>query len=130
MSAGVPSDRRRSLCRTVGPTAWAVLEELIDGAEGMCPLPVVHTNVRRLAADLGLSKDTVARALRGLLDAGLVARSSGRDPGGRFGGTTYVLDAASLGLAEAIDPPQRRARKRAPKLLQSSLFDAGEDTAS
>ncbi|MDQ3640924.1 MAG: helix-turn-helix domain-containing protein, partial [Actinomycetota bacterium] len=59
----------------LGPTAWAVLEELTLGAErGQDGRLVVTTSVRRLAAVLGLDKDTVARALGRLSSGGFVFR--------------------------------------------------------
>lgn len=82
--------------RDLVPTAWLVLEELAIGAseEGL-----LSTNVRRLGAALGLSKDTVARALRVLIAAGLVERVDERDgASGRFGAVVYLVDRASAGL--------------------------------
>jgi DNA-binding transcriptional ArsR family regulator len=82
--------------RALPPSAWLVLEELsIDASED----GVLSTNVRQLGAGLGLSKDTVARALRVLIRAGLVERVDERDAGsGRFGPAVYRVDRAAAGL--------------------------------
>jgi hypothetical protein len=65
----------RKLCRAVGTTAWAVLADIALDAEADSEGRLVAaTNVRRIAADLGISKDTAARALGRLVDAGLVVR--------------------------------------------------------
>jgi len=73
----------------LGPTAWAVLEELTLGAErGGDGRLVATTSVRRLAAALGLDKDTVARALARLSSAGYVLRCSTGLPAN---GSCYVV---------------------------------------
>ena len=62
-------------------------------------IAVLSTNVRQLGAGLGLSKDTVARALRVLIRAGLVVRVDERDASsGRFGAVVYRVDRAAAGL--------------------------------
>jgi DNA-binding transcriptional ArsR family regulator len=129
-------EQRRALCRQIGPTPWAVLEDMAGDAVRDDPGQlVVATNVRQLALNLGLSKDTVSRALRRLVDAGLVARrAAGRTEGGTFGPGVYVL--VDAGLADVLLPdlavdggprstaPVRRRRQPAPP-LQDSLFDVG-----
>jgi len=84
------------------PSAWLVLEELaVGGSED----GVLSTNVRQLGVALGLSKDTVARALRVLIRAGLVGRVDERDAGsGRFGAVVYRVDRAAAGLT--VTEPQ------------------------
>jgi DNA-binding IclR family transcriptional regulator len=112
-----------------------VLEDMAADAErdGSGRLVVV-TNVRQLASNLGLSKDTVARALGRLVDAGLVARpSAGRTQGGTFGPGVYVLAAERLaGLlpADLTDhrhrsTTTRRQQRQTPRPSQDSLFDFG-----
>jgi DNA-binding transcriptional ArsR family regulator len=82
--------------RALPPSAWLVLEELAIGASDD---GVLSTNVRRLGASLGLSKDTVARALRVLIRAGLVERVDERDArSGRFGAVVYRVDRDAAGL--------------------------------
>ena len=124
------------LCRQVGPTPWAVLEDMATDAElDRSGRLVVATNVRQLALNLGLSKDTVARAVGRLVDAGLVARgSTARSAGGTFGRGVYVLADARLARLVPTDlagDDERRAaqagrRRRPPAPApQESLFDVG-----
>jgi DNA-binding transcriptional MocR family regulator len=101
--------------RSLSPTVWLVLEQLAltsdhDGT--------AITNARRLAAELGMSKDTAARALRVLTGQGLVERIDGRDrTNGQFGSIAYRVDLVAAGLetsspasASSTDeqPPERR----------------------
>lgn len=82
------------LRRALGPTSWVVLEEVLHasqptdtGSTRTCAL-----SVRDLARRLGLDKDTVARAVQRLVDAGLVSRSQTRTTAGTFARTTYLVD--------------------------------------
>lgn len=55
----------------LGLTPWAVLEDLaLDGRSDSEGRLVAATNVRHIAIHLGISKDTAARALACLADAG------------------------------------------------------------
>jgi hypothetical protein len=86
----------RELCRAVGTTAWAVLCDLALDAEADAEADaegrlVAATNVRRIADHLGISKDTAARALGRLGDAGLVGRQSAPRQSGRFMASDYVV---------------------------------------
>jgi hypothetical protein len=82
----------RVVCRAVGTTAWAVLADIALDAEADAHGNLVAaTNVRRIAGDLGISKDTAARALGGLVDAGLVVRHCRRGAGGHFVRSLYEL---------------------------------------
>jgi len=82
--------------RRLGPIAWLVLEELLlgadpgDGTDGTA-LPCA-VSVRELAGRLELDKDTIARAVRRLIDAGLIARGQARAAGGTFARTTYLVE--------------------------------------
>ena len=59
---------------TVGPFAWVVFEDMASrSGTGEVPV-VVADSVRSVASRLAFSKDTVARALRRLSEAGLVER--------------------------------------------------------
>ena len=85
--------------RALAPSAWLVIEELARAAgdDG-----VATANVRQLAADLGMSKDTAARALQRLIAAGLVERTENRDTGtGQFGTVAYRVDLVAAGLEVA-----------------------------
>lgn len=89
--------------RALAPSAWLVLEELARTAsdDGMAV-----TNVRVLAADLGMSKDTAARAMQGLIAAGLVERTENRDTGtGQFGTVAYRVDLVAAGLEVTSHTP-------------------------
>jgi hypothetical protein len=92
--------------RAVCTTAWAVLCELALDAEADAHGHLMaHTNVRRIAANLGISKDTAARALGGLVDAGLVVRHCRRGAGGRSVGAsvTSAVLARSVAVGAGLD---------------------------
>ena len=63
----------RTLIRQVGPTAWAVLQDVSLDARREGDLWVAQTSVRRVAGHLGLTPGTVARSLARLCAAGLAA---------------------------------------------------------
>jgi len=90
--------------RRVGPTAWAVFEELAvssTGADAACRASV---SVRSLASQLGMSKDTVARALTRLRAAGLVSANQTRQATGAFAAGNYHLFLpASVALDDSLD---------------------------
>jgi DNA-binding transcriptional ArsR family regulator len=82
----------RVVCRAVGTTAWAVLAGIgLDTEADAHGNLVAVTNVRRIAGDLGISKDTAARALSRLVDAGLVVRHCRRGAGGHFVRSLYEV---------------------------------------
>lgn len=132
----VLTDAARGLRRRLGPTAWTVLEELLlDATVG--DSMVVETHVRRIAAEVGISKDSAARALRRLIAQGFVTRRSARDPGsGCFGRSVYVLHLEGIGgvvlvAGRAVGDagtrvkPRRSGPRRARSIdgPQVSLFD-------
>ncbi|MDW3215353.1 MAG: MarR family transcriptional regulator [Ilumatobacteraceae bacterium] len=86
LTAGTVELRRR-----LDPSAWVVFEQLLlestDCGDG-CRASV---SVRSLAAQLGLAKDTVARALNRLRRAGLVEGSQSRTATGVYAIGTYTL---------------------------------------
>lgn len=88
----------RDLRRRVGPVAWAVLEDVVlDAVADTGGCLFATTNVRRVADQVGVSKDSAAAALTRLARLGLVARRPAlRAEGGRFDRSVYVvrLDAA------------------------------------
>lgn len=138
----VLTDAARGLRRQLGPTAWTVLEELLLDATGGEPM-VVETHVRRIAEGVGISKDTVARALRRLIAQGVVTRSSGRDArSGCFGRSVYVLHLEGMGgvflaAGRAVGDagtrakPRRSGPRRARSIdgPQASLFDIPTESA-
>ena len=78
--------------RQVGATAWMLLEELAFASE---PAGAggrqVATSVRRLAVDVGVSRNAVARGLRRLRNAGVLDVNQLRDASGVFTLGVYVL---------------------------------------
>jgi DNA-binding IscR family transcriptional regulator len=119
----------RVLRRAVGVTAWAVLEELLlDASNDEHGAVMAATNVRRLAAHLGVSKDTAARALNRLARAGVVVRVvSGRGDGGALPTSSYVIDVAHVtGITVDLAPiaPNTTLRSRSPRPRTTSLDNA------
>lgn len=105
----------RVLRRELGVTAWAVLEDLLTGATGTGPELVVCSNVRRVADQLGVSKDTAARSLNRLIRAGIVARAVvTRNSAGAFAAGSYVVNVEHL--AGVLDHAHRQPRDRAKRL--------------
>lgn len=108
--------------RTLDPTAWFVLEQLVLNADaGSSEVTVfVPASVRALATELGLSKDTVAAALRRLANAGIVRREDERESdSGRFGHSRYLVDLTSTGIRLG-DPSQRPQRRASDTVIASA----------
>lgn len=81
----------RALRRELGVLAWGVLEDVaFDTRLDHRGRAVAITSVRRVAANLGINKDTAARALARLGAVGLLHR----DPG--TGGYILATDTVSL----------------------------------
>ena len=127
---------QRALRRRLGPVAWCVLEDLLEDARvDSLGRRVATSSVRRLAGNLGISKDTTARALRRLTSAELIAAlPAPRADRGRFGGGAYLICAAApreaiamAGEPPVAPPPSRRSRIRSAAVSQPSLFDAAVD---
>jgi hypothetical protein len=73
------------LRRAVGPTAWVVLEALVQSAEPTDTDDyITRRSIRDLAIELGLAKDTVARAVRVLREVGVLIHAQGRGNAGAF----------------------------------------------
>ena len=83
------------LRRRLGPTAWFVLEGLLSASHGEAARCRSTATVRSLAADLGMSKDTVARALARLSAAGIVVAEQQRAPAGTFATGSYSHETAA-----------------------------------
>jgi Bacterial regulatory proteins, gntR family len=79
------------LRRRLGPTAWVVLETALALAHDADGDLVVDASVRSLAMEVGLSKNTVARALSLLRSCGLVMFTQSRGNDGEFGAGRYVI---------------------------------------
>ena len=128
----------RELRRELGPVAWAALADVIeDAAPDGAGRVVAVTSARRLAANLGVSKDTAARALGRLIGAGLLERVAvGRVGRGRFGTASYLVcvPQPTADPPPASTPTRPSAPPADPKpsvgcghqavAAQASLFDA------
>jgi hypothetical protein len=127
LDASANGERRR-----LGPTAWTVLEELLAQSVGAGPRCDAVTTTRALAADLGLSKDTVARALQTLRQCHLVDVAQDRTSAGTFASGHYLItvpDGITLPDATTTAASTRlratsadsRARRRAVSQLALTL---------
>lgn len=83
--------RAHELRAYVGPTAWAVLEEMMQLSTGDGDGVVAQVSIRSLASSLGLAKDTVARAVRRLRDLGVIEAVQARSSAGVFDAGSYRL---------------------------------------
>jgi DNA-binding IclR family transcriptional regulator len=116
--------------RRLGPIAWAALECLAGSAVDCAGESVSFASVRGIATELGLAKDTVARALRRLADEELAIYVASRHRDGRFGPSHYLLSFPSnlfgrcptVVLSASIVKPARRSNGQSP--VQLSLIDA------
>jgi len=79
------------LRRYVGPTGWAVLEEMVERSTGDGERLTAQVSIRTLASALGLAKDTVARSVRRLRDLGLIVAEQRRTTAGSFDAGSYRL---------------------------------------
>ena len=87
----VVGPRAAALRRRLGSTAWVVLEQLLANSAGQGGCCRACVSVRTLAAELAMSKDTVARALARLRSAGIVSADQARSAAGRFTVGSYVI---------------------------------------
>lgn len=129
----VHSAAATALRRQLGATAWVVLEELLAQSCGPVERCVAATSVRSLAGDLGVSKDSVARALVRLREAGIVAAEQSRASSGAFTAGAYrIAVPAGIALVEPPVPstvrPLPRRRSSRPSIAQHSLFDRDPGT--
>jgi hypothetical protein len=69
--------------RRVGPLAWTALQHLALSSHHTDQGWAVAVGVRDIAVGLGVTKDTVARAVSTLVDTGLVSRGRVRTRGGQ-----------------------------------------------
>jgi hypothetical protein len=111
------------MARRLGPTAWTVLTALALDAEATGGAVAVRASVRSLAAELGLNKDTVARALARLRHACLVVSMA--PP---FEPSAYMLTIPADVLRFAIDTSTDVSRphraSRASFGVQLALLEA------
>ena len=112
----------RELRRRLGPTAWIVLEELVSASQGEADDCCSSATVRSLAADLGLSNDTVARALVRLRTAGIIVAGQDRTPAGTFATGRYRISIpGAIELVQPEPPTTAATRPRAARQLGSQL---------
>lgn len=79
------------LRRALKPTSWFVLEEMLLRSTGSDDAIVATVSVRTLASSLGLAKDTTARAVARLREAGLVTAIQARADRGVFEAGVYRI---------------------------------------
>jgi DNA-binding transcriptional MocR family regulator len=116
--------------------SWAVLEEMMQAATGPADRLVAEVSIRSLAASLGVSKDTITRAVRRLRDVGVVEVDQARSESGSFRAGSYrlcvpvaclALEPAALPTeaAPAVRPsPSRRSPSRRSSDQLSLLSEA------
>ena len=80
--------------RSLGPTAWVAFEVLIERSETVAGERVAVASVRAIAAELGVAKNTAARALATLRAAGVITVAQTRERAGQFGRASYVIHIA------------------------------------
>jgi hypothetical protein len=97
--------------RAVGLAAWGVLEDIaLDARLDDRGRLVAETNVRRIAANLGIGKNTVTQHLGTLREFGFVLREEVRDEAsGRYELTRYVLDSSVCIERFTVTPPAHNA---------------------
>ena len=114
----------RAVKRAVGLTAWAVLEDIaLDARLDDGGRLVAETNVRRIAANLGIGKNAVSRHLANLRDYGFVLHEELRDTeSGRYEVSRYVLDPSACierfthtPASQPCPPNRDMDRPRAPR---------------
>jgi hypothetical protein len=104
----------RAVKRAVGPTAWAILEDIaLDADLDEQGRLVARTDVRRIADNLGINKNTVSKYLGKLREHGFVF-SKQDNSSGTFGGSLYILDPSACIERFTLTPtePPRRRRPR------------------
>jgi len=93
------------LRRHVGPTAWVVLEELLQRSTSDGDQIVAPVSIRSLGSSLGLAKDTVARAVRRLRELGAIEAVQARATSGAFDAGSYRITVPAVCLS-LVCPPQ------------------------
>ncbi len=113
--------------RNVGPVAWCALEAIASQATLSGEINRAAASVRSVAADLAIAPNTAHRALRRLIDLGLVEARQSRTSGGRFAGGSIRLTIPSRVLrieteCENVPVPQVQTAKsvRRPESVQAA----------
>jgi DNA-binding transcriptional ArsR family regulator len=104
------------LRRRIGPTAWVVLEEMLQRSSAGGGQVVAEVSIRSLGSSLGLAKDTVGRALRRLRELGAIEARQQRTSSGPFDAGSYriTVPAVCLSLDSAPQPPASSPAARRP----------------
>ncbi len=107
----------RQVKRVVGPAAWAVLEDIaLDARLDDDGRLVAETNVRQIAANLGLGKNAVSRHLARLREFGFVLHEELRTAGtGRYAVSRYVLDPSACLERFTTTPAPAQASAASPE---------------
>jgi hypothetical protein len=106
----------RAVKRVVGLMAWAVLEDIaLDARIDDRGRLVAETTVRRIAANLGLNKDTVTKHLGRLREHGFVFQEESREvTSGRWEPCRYVLDPSACIERFTVTPERTDTRRSQP----------------
>lgn len=122
--------------RELGVVAWSVLEVVALAGDDEDGVWVATTNVRDLAARLGIGKDRVATALGVLRAAGLmVAHTSRETTTSRFMASRYEVRlpvSRTIEPTASTPPPQADVARRPARRLDAAppetldLFSAGQ----
>jgi len=116
----VLTSRCRNLRRALTPVAWTVLEEVVLDAAADGERIVAATSARRIAAQLDLDPGTVASALRLLRGGELLELVRLTGSVGRFGLSSYVVDAPGIRL---VRPCGDQPHVEAPRTASSCRED-------
>jgi DNA-binding transcriptional ArsR family regulator len=118
----------RAVKRAVGVTAWAILEDIaLDATLDVEGRLVAETNVRRIADNLGVSKNTVTKHLGRLREHGFVLHEEQRDDGtGRYETSRYVLDPSAC-LERFTHTPKRSSADPVPPRPKNRDTEADRD---
>jgi hypothetical protein len=121
----------RAVKKAVGLTAWAVLEDIaLDARIDDRGRLVARTNVRRIADNLGLSKNAVTKHLGRLRVYGFVIHEEQRQAeSGRYIASWYVLDPSACIERFTTTPPAAPpdANSAADTTLVESLMPCPTD---
>lgn len=109
----------------LGPLAWTVLEEMALDAEPSSDGRLrTGLGARQVAERLGINKDTANKALRRLVEAGMLQREAARGThSGRFAAGGYVVVLPSgMTVSDRAGLGRRRTRRPMESGTQLSLL--------
>lgn len=126
------------LRRVLDAGSWVLLEELLSRSVGEADASTTTASIRDLAGSLGVSKNTVGRAVDRLRSLGLLTIEQTRTDDGVFASTTYRVSVPSdmfdltcepsspvvAPVATHVDATKRRTKRAHPTSdSQLSLLD-------